>query len=97
MIPHLSGSFLIFIFSTWSQPVPSTEFYNGMVQRAAADRIRGGGFAFPEPRRYVVAGFNALSECEKRLFGFLATAAETDFYWDYDSYYKDAQPRKLLP
>ena len=63
--------------------------YNGMVQRAAADRIRGGGFVFPEPRRYVVAGFNALSECEKRLFGFLATAAETDFYWDYDSYYKD--------
>ena len=63
--------------------------YNGMVQRAVADRIRGGGFAFPEPRRYVVAGFNALSECEKRLFGFLATAAETDFYWDYDSYYKD--------
>ena len=62
--------------------------YNGMVQ-PAADRIRGGGFAFPEPRRYVVAGFNALSECEKRLFGFLATAAETDFYWDYDSYYKD--------
>ena len=36
-----------------------------------------------------MAGFNALSECEKRLFGFLATAAETDFYWDYDSYYKD--------
>ena len=25
--------------------------YNGMVQRAAADRIRGGGVAFPEPRR----------------------------------------------
>lgn len=63
--------------------------YNGMVQRAAADRIREGGFSFPEPRRYVVAGFNALSECEKRLFGFLSTAAETDFYWDYDSYYKD--------
>ena len=63
--------------------------YNGMVQRAAADRIREGTFSFPEPRRYVVAGFNALSECEKRLFGFLSTAAETDFYWDYDSYYKD--------
>ena len=63
--------------------------YNGMVQRAAADRIREGAFAFPEPRRYVVAGFNALSECEKRLFRFLSTAAETDFYWDYDTYYKD--------
>ena len=63
--------------------------YNGMVQRAAADRIREGGYTFPEPRQYVVAGFNALSECEKVLFRFLSTAAETDFYWDYDSYYKD--------
>ena len=63
--------------------------YNGMVQRAAADRIREGGYAFPEARQYVVAGFNALSECEKLLFKFLSTAAETDFYWDYDSYYKD--------
>ena len=64
--------------------------YGGMIQRAAADRLRAGEFSFAEPRRYVVAGFNALSECEKRLFRFLATAAETDFYWDYDSYYKDS-------
>lgn len=28
--------------------------YNGMVQRAAADRIRGEGYAFPEARQYVV-------------------------------------------
>lgn len=63
--------------------------YNGMVQRAAADRIREGGFRFSEPRRYAVVGFNALSECEKRLFQFLSTAAETDFYWDYDTYYKE--------
>ena len=64
--------------------------YNGMIQRAAAERLRAGEFSFPEPRRYVVAGFNALSECEKTLFRFLSTAAETDFYWDYDTYYKDA-------
>jgi len=63
--------------------------YGGMVQRAAADRLDAGDFAFDTPRRYVVAGFNALSECEKRLFRFLSTAAETDFYWDYDTYYKD--------
>lgn len=63
--------------------------YNGMVQRAAADRIREGSFSFDRPRRFVVAGFNALTACEKILFGFLATAAETDFYWDYDSYYRD--------
>lgn len=63
--------------------------YNGMVQRAAAERIREGTFSFDGPRRFVVAGLNALSECEKRLFKFLSTAAETDFYWDYDSYYRD--------
>ncbi len=68
--------------------------YNGMVQRAAVDRIREGAYAFPEARRYVVAGFNALSECEKQLFRFLSTAAETDFYWDYDSYYKDSPSRR---
>ena len=61
--------------------------YNGMVQRAAAERLQEGSFTFSELRRYVVAGFNALSECEKTLFGFLATNAETDFYWDYDTYY----------
>lgn len=62
--------------------------YGGMVQRAAAEKIEAGDYAFPEPQRYVVAGFNALSECEKILFRFLATTAETDFYWDYDTYYK---------
>lgn len=68
--------------------------YNGMIQRAAADRLRAGKFSFAEPRRYVVAGFNALSECEKTLFRFLSTAAETDFYWDYDSYYKDSDAQE---
>lgn len=68
--------------------------YNGMIQRAAADRLRAGEFSFAEPRRYVVAGFNALSECEKTLFRFLSTAAETDFYWDYDSYYKDSDAQE---
>ncbi|MDE6711434.1 MAG: PD-(D/E)XK nuclease family protein, partial [Alistipes sp.] len=31
--------------------------YGGMVQRAAAEKIEAGKYAFPEPRRYVVAGF----------------------------------------
>lgn len=63
--------------------------YTGMVHRDAVERIKAGEFSFAEPRRFIVAGFNALSECEKRLFRFLTTAAEADFYWDYDSYYKD--------
>ena len=61
--------------------------YTGMMHRAAVERIEAGDFAFPEPRRFAVAGFNALSACEKRLFRFLFTAAQTDFYWDYDDYY----------
>ncbi len=62
--------------------------YGGMVQRAAAERLAGGGFAFDTPRRFVVAGFNALSTCEQQLFRFLQQTAETDFYWDYDDYYR---------
>lgn len=61
--------------------------YGGMMQRAAAERLLAGDFAFAERRRYVVAGFNALSACEKVLFRFLQHNAETDFYWDYDDYY----------
>lgn len=61
--------------------------YGGMMQRAAADRLLSGDFAFTERRHYVVAGFNALSACEKVLFRFLQNNAETDFYWDYDDYY----------
>ena len=63
--------------------------YGGMMQRAAADRLAAGGFAFGERRHYVVAGFNALSACEKELFRHLQNEAETDFYWDCDDYYLD--------
>lgn len=63
--------------------------YTGMIQRVAAERLAAGEYTLPPERRkrFVVAGFNALSECEKRLFRFLSTQCETDFYWDYDRYY----------
>ncbi len=60
--------------------------YSGMVQRLAADRIREGKAALSADRHYVVAGFNALSECEKTLFDHLKSL-EADFFWDYDDYY----------
>lgn len=63
--------------------------YPGMVQRAAAERLAAGDFVFTKRRHYVVAGFNALTECEKKLFRYLSTAAEVEFYWDYDDYYAD--------
>jgi len=60
--------------------------YPGMVQRTAADRLKSGEAEFACERRYVVAGFNALSECEKLLFARLK-ALGADFYWDYDRSY----------
>ncbi|MDR0907779.1 MAG: PD-(D/E)XK nuclease family protein [Rikenellaceae bacterium] len=61
--------------------------YAGMVYRRAAERILSGRAVQIPERRYVVAGFNALSECEKVLFDFLRTHYPTDFYWDWDNYY----------
>jgi len=61
--------------------------YGGMIQREAARRIRSGEFAFEADRHFVVAGFNALSACEKELFRCMQTTAKTDFFWDFDTYY----------
>ena len=64
--------------------------YDGMVYRAAAERLVSDE-AVPLPgepdARYVVVGFNALSECEKKLFSRLKNSGRAEFYWDYDSYY----------
>ena len=64
--------------------------YGGMIQREAVARIEAGDFELEDGgANYVVAGFNALSKCEKRLFDYLAINRTTDFYWDYDRYYLD--------
>ncbi len=63
--------------------------YSGMIAREAVERIaRGEAPELPE-RHYVVAGFNALSECERRLFAYLKTNYRVDIFWDYDDYYVD--------
>lgn len=59
--------------------------YAGMVHRTAADMIDSGVAQLQKQRRYVVAGFNALSTCEQTLFKFISANAE--FFWDYDNYY----------
>jgi RecB family exonuclease len=61
--------------------------YPGMVYRSAVERILSGRVPQIPERKYVVAGFNALSECEKVLFDFLKKNYSTDFYWDFDNYY----------
>ena len=61
--------------------------YSGMIYRSAIDNISS-GFNTPDlSKHYVFIGFNALSECEKRMLKFLQNNAQCDFYWDYDSYY----------
>ncbi len=61
--------------------------YSGMLAREAVERIgRGEAPELPE-RHYVVAGFNALSECERRLLVYLSANFKVDFFWDYDDYY----------
>lgn len=61
--------------------------YGGMMQRAAAERLLAGDFAFADGGAMSVAGFNALLAARRCLFRFLQHNAETDFYWDYDDYY----------
>lgn len=61
--------------------------YSGMIYRSAIENIEAGNATPDTSRHYVFIGFNALSECEKRMLKYLSTNAECDFYWDYDSYY----------
>lgn len=66
--------------------------YGGMIQREAVERIAESDFVLDDGNvGYVIAGFNALSTCEKRLFDFLSKNRQTDFYWDYDNYYLNEQ------
>lgn len=60
--------------------------YTGMIYRRAAELLHDHKAELPEGR-YVVVGFNALSAAEKRLFSYLRSAHEADFYWDWDDYY----------
>ena len=64
--------------------------YSGMLYRSAADNIANGQCEPDLERSYVFVGFNALSECEKRMLKHLNLNAKScEFYWDYDSYYVD--------
>lgn len=63
--------------------------YEGMVYRQATEMIAGGTQHPIDECRYAVVGFNALSECERRMLEYLKTTHKVDFYWDYDKYYTD--------
>lgn len=68
--------------------------YTGMIYRKAAERIARGEKIDIGNKRYIIAGFNALSNSEKTLFKYLSNSdIGAEFYWDYDDYYtkKDSQ------
>ncbi len=64
--------------------------YSGMIYRSAVERTEQGLGTPDLDRHYVFVGFNALSECERRMLKFLDRNCRCDFFWDYDSYYTDA-------
>ena len=64
--------------STFWEKIPFC--YGGMIQREAVARIEAADFELEDgAASYVVAGFNALTKCEKRLFDYLAAF----FMWHF--------------
>ncbi len=65
--------------------------YEGMVYRELAGRLQSGGAQdiakerFPEVKKFVFVGLNALNECEKMLLRKLHRAGIAEFCWDYRS------------
>lgn len=64
--------------------------YPGMIYRSAAENIKCGATAIALDKSYIFIGFNALSECEKRILRHIQTNSNCQFFWDYDSYYTSA-------
>lgn len=65
--------------------------YSGMIYRDAAQILADSERSPLAEGRYVVAGFNALSSCEKALFDHLKNCFDADFFWDYSDYFVDDQ------
>lgn len=62
--------------------------YPGMVIRDGAERLAAGSSPAPFDK-YIFAGMNVLSRCEKELMNHLKKEQKADFLWDYDNYYID--------
>lgn len=63
--------------------------YEGMLFRESVENQDNLFGVYLSERKFVVAGFNALNNCEKRLFQFLQSGKKIDFFWDFDHYYMD--------
>ena len=61
--------------------------YTGKIYRSAVANIESSISTPDLSRHYIFIGFNALSECEKRVLKYLNNNCKCDFIWDYDDYY----------
>ncbi len=61
--------------------------YEGMLYKNIVNNLKQTGTFKSYYKHYLIAGFNALNNCEKELFKYLQLNNIADFYWDYDDYY----------
>ncbi len=62
--------------------------YTGLLYRITAERIANGEDIKLPNKKFIIAGFNALSKSEEVLFKALTRSEHgAEFYWDYDNYY----------
>jgi len=64
--------------------------YKGMVYRYLFENIEKLSQGWPW-KRFVLVGFNALSDAEKKVFGFIHKNFQTNIFWDLDEYYFHAK------
>ena len=57
--------------------------YEGMGQRLFCEQLSN----FHTENQLIFAGFNALNQCEKKIFSYFRDNRQALFYWDYDLYY----------
>lgn len=62
--------------------------YEGMLCRRAVERLDASSLPYDT---YVFVGFNVLNKVEHTLFSTLRDAGKALFYWDYDTFYVEAQ------
>jgi hypothetical protein len=61
--------------------------YEGMVYRRVSDLIDKDNLPSLSFTRIFFIGFNALNECEKKLFRHFQKQGKAFFFWDFDDYY----------
>ena len=65
--------------------------YEGMIYKNVANKIRNNADLKLPFDKIIIAGFNALNECEKVLFRYFTSNQVAEFIWDYDDYYVNDQ------